>query len=136
MPSVVADYCAAAASADEIVQGLSTLLEVNYPASDRRILAALAQLEVIRARDAAAVAARQAGISESHLRALCRAQFGVPFSKLVLWRKVRRACVLMRKGIALADVATEAGFADQAHLTRTLADVIGLTAGEASRVGQ
>ena len=37
----------------------------------------------------------------------------------------------MARGASLADAALDAGFADQAHLTRTMSDVIGLTPGEA-----
>ena len=67
----------------------------------------------------------------SRLRALSQTQFGVPLSKLVMWGKVRSACLAMARGASLADAALDAGFADQAHLTRTMSDVIGLTPGEA-----
>lgn len=102
---------------------------------DRRVLMALDALDRQQDSDGAVLAARFAGISASHLRALCRSEFGVPFSKLLLWRKVRKACLAMKSGLSLADAAAEAGFADQAHLTRTLSGVIGLTAGEAARAG-
>lgn len=83
--------------------------------------------------EAAAVAAMAAhcGLSPSRLRALSQAQFGLPFAKLLLWSKVRRACVALAHGAGLAEAAQDAGFADQAHLTRTMARVIGLTPGEA-----
>lgn len=100
---------------------------------DRRVLAALEQLDLMADRDPAAAAAARAGISPSRLRALCSAQLGVPFAKLILWRKVRRAFVAMNAGLGLAQAAMDAGFADQAHLTRTMADVIGLTPSVAAR---
>ena len=119
------------------IHGLLPQLEqhlvASVPAVDPRVAKALDQLEVIQARDPAAVAAVQAGVSTSRLRALCRAQFGVPFSKLIVWRKVRRACLAMSRGQTLAQAAADAGFSDQAHLTRTMSDVIGLTPGEAAR---
>lgn len=127
---------AAAPSAAAVLTSLSRLVEGPDATVDRRVLAAMAYLDRGQSRDAAAAAARHAGISSSQLRALCRTQFGVPFSKLLLWRKVRRACIAMGAGHSLADVALEAGFADQAHLTRTMAEVIGLTAGEAARAGE
>ena len=105
------------------------------PVVDRRVLAALDHLGAVTARDAAAVAAAHAGLSTSRLRALCTHQLGVPFAKLVLWRKVRRACASMNAGHGLAQAAADAGFADQAHLTRTMSEVIGLTPGVAARVG-
>lgn len=106
------------------------------PAIDRRIIAALDRLEVITDRDVAAAAAASAGISPSRLRALCRAQFGVPFAKLVLWRKVRRACIALNSGRSLSQAAADAGFSDQAHLTRTMVEVIGLTPGVAAHAAE
>lgn len=106
------------------------------PVIDRRIVAALDRLDVITNRDVAAAAAASAGISPSRLRALCRAQFGVPFAKLVLWRKVRRACVALNIGRSLAQAAADAGFSDQAHLTRTMVEVIGLTPGVAAHAAE
>ena len=41
----------------------------------------------------------------------------------------------MNAGHDLAQAAADAGFADQAHLTRTMSEVIGLTPGVAARVG-
>ena len=51
------------------------------------------------------------------------------------WKKVRMACLALAGGSNLVEAALEAGFADQAHLTRTMSDVIGLTPGEARSVG-
>ena len=100
---------------------------------DPRLAAALAHIDDEGPRDVASAAAAHAGLSPSRLRALSREHFGVPFSKLVLWRKVRHACVAIAAGASLADAAAAAGFADQAHLTRTMTEVIGLTPGQASR---
>lgn len=98
---------------------------------DARLDAALRQLERQTSGDAVAAASACSGLSPSRLRALSQAQFGVPFSKLVLWKKVRMACLAMARGASLVDASLDAGFADQAHLTRTMADVIGLTPGKA-----
>lgn len=100
-------------------------------AVDPRLAAALRHLERQTAGDAVAAASAASGLSASRLRALSQAQIGVPFGKLVLWKKVRLACLAMARGASLAAAAIDAGFADQAHLTRTMADVIGLTPGEA-----
>lgn len=108
--------------------------ELAPPPVDARLAAALRQLERQTAGDAVAVASAQAGLSVSRLRALSQAQFGVPLSKLLLWKKVRRACLLMAGGSNLVEAALDSGFADQAHLTRTMAAVIGLTPGEARSV--
>ena len=132
------DAVAAIVARSPPIETLLTSLEIRVAARattlDPRISKALDMLDVVQARDPATVAAERAGISPSRLRALCRQQLGVPFSKLVLWRKVRQACLAMGRGESLAQAAVAAGFADQAHLTRTMSDVIGLTPGEAARV--
>lgn len=76
-------------------------------------------------------AARRATLSPSRLRELAKRELGVPLARVVVWRKVRLACRAMQAGASLAEAAADAGFADQAHLTRTMAAVIGLTPGEA-----
>lgn len=98
---------------------------------DSRLAMALERLDQDIQGNAVAAAVEHSGLSASRLRSLTQAQFGVPPSKLLLWMKVRRACRAMAAGSSLADAAFGAGFADQAHLTRTMADVIGLTPGEA-----
>ena len=98
---------------------------------DPRLATALRHLEQQAAGDAVAAASAASGLSPSRLRAISQAQFGVPFGKLVMWKKVRLACLAMARGANLVDAGLDAGFADQAHLTRTMADVIGLTPGEA-----
>ena len=114
-----------------LMQALEEELATNDAAIDPRLAAALRHLDAQTCGDAVAAAAQASGLSPSRLRALSQVRFGVPFSKLLLWKKVRRACLAMARGADLADAAFDAGFADQAHLTRTMADVIGLTPGEA-----
>lgn len=41
--------------------------------------------------------------------------------------RARRATNLLRRGVPIADTVEEAGFFDQAHLTRSLRNLIGLT---------
>jgi len=50
--------------------------------------------------------------------------------------QIKRACQavdLLRTGMAPSQVALEAGFADQPHLTRSLRAIMGQTPGELSR---
>ncbi len=115
----------------EIVSGMTQRQPGLSPQLDRRLAMALDGLEQEIKGSAVAAAVEYSGLSASRLRSLTQAQFGVPPSKLLLWMKVRRACLAMAAGSSLADAAIDAGFADQAHLTRTMADVIGLTPGEA-----
>ena len=47
--------------------------------------------------------------------------------------RARRATLLLREGMAPGEVAAEAGYFDQAHLTRSLRKLIGLTPGGIAR---
>lgn len=47
--------------------------------------------------------------------------------------RARRAALLLREGLSPTDVAAEAGYFDQAHLTRSLRKLIGLTPGGIAR---
>jgi len=61
---------------------------------------------------------RATGLSLRHVRQIARA---------------RRAAALLREGRAIADVAYELGYADQAHLTRDLHRLVGFTPGQSRR---
>lgn len=131
LPAALIDALCAPEPIRELMQGVLQRVPGASAPVDARLAAALRHLDGQMSGDAVAAASTHSGLSPSRLRALSRAYFGVPFSKLVLWKKVRRACLAMARGAHLADAAYDAGFADQAHLTRTMADVIGLTPGEA-----
>jgi DNA-binding CsgD family transcriptional regulator len=97
---------------------------------DPRVAAALQDLP---AADCVDHLAARVGLSPSRLRALIHDLTGVPPSRLRLWRRLRIAIAsLPDKPIALA--AADAGFADQAHLTRTATRLVGQTPGELARV--
>lgn len=68
-------------------------------------------------------------LSERRLRQLFRAQAGIPIASYMLWARIRRALQLIaaNEEMRLAEVAVEAGFADQAHLTRTFKRMFGVT---------
>lgn len=76
-----------------------------------------------------ASAARSAGVSASRLRAIARIELGVTLAECLVWRKLDRACAALTRGARLADAAARGGFADQAHLTRTMRRVFGVTPG-------
>jgi AraC-like DNA-binding protein/catechol 2,3-dioxygenase-like lactoylglutathione lyase family enzyme len=90
---------------------------------DPRVAAALRDLPMARAIPHLAAAV---GLSPSRLRALIRDQTGAPPAQLRRWQRLRAAIVsLQQKQIATA--ALDAGFADQAHLTRTATRLLGQT---------
>jgi AraC-like DNA-binding protein len=72
-------------------------------------------------------AACDCGLSEARLRALASEQLGVPLSKWVTWRRLRRAAMAIAAGDDLASAAIAGGFTDQAHFSRTMRNVIGVT---------
>jgi AraC-like DNA-binding protein len=72
------------------------------------------------------VAAR-VGLSPPRLRALARAQLGLPLPRWRAWVRLRVAAEALRDGRSIADAAITGGFADQAHLTRWMREMMGLT---------
>jgi AraC-like DNA-binding protein len=75
------------------------------------------------------VLAAEIGMSPSRLRAVVRDTVGVPLTQLRLWSRLGHALALLPFGSA-ADAAATAGFADQAHLTRTARRFLGRTPAE------
>ncbi len=67
------------------------------------------------------------GLSPQRLRALARQQLGMPLARWRVWTRLRRAAEALQSGQSLADAAAVAGFADQAHLTRQMREMMGLT---------
>jgi AraC-like DNA-binding protein len=72
--------------------------------------------------------AADVGISASRLRALANENIGVPLTQLRLWSRLARAIAWLPYGTT-ATAATAAGFADQAHFTRTARRFLGRTPG-------
>ncbi|MGH7718540.1 MAG: AraC family ligand binding domain-containing protein, partial [Gemmatimonadaceae bacterium] len=69
------------------------------------------------------------GRSPFHLLRLFRAAVGLPPHAYLMQRRLLRARSLVLAGIPLVQAAADAGFADQAHLTRCFRAVFGLTPG-------
>ena len=53
-------------------------------------------------------------------------EVGVPVRRYVLWMKMRRALDLAIGGNSLTTAALSAGFADSAHLSRTVRAMMGI----------
>jgi len=66
-------------------------------------------------------------LSPQRLRALARQQLGMPLTRWRAWARLRRAAEALNDGQSLADAAGTAGFADQAHFTRWMREMMGLT---------
>jgi AraC-like DNA-binding protein len=87
----------------------------------RRTLDVLASEEPVRATELA----RRLALSPDHLRHLVVAEVGVTIRHLARWLRFVRAVEALWQPASLAHVAATAGFADQAHLTRTCRDAVG-----------
>jgi AraC family transcriptional regulator len=65
-------------------------------------------------------------LSPSRLAHLFKNEVGVPVRRYVLWMKMRRALDLAIAGDSLTTAALSAGFADSAHLSRTVRSMMGI----------
>lgn len=71
--------------------------------------------------------AESVGLSPQRLRALAHRQLGMPLARWRIWHCLGRSATALRAGETLADAAIAGGFADQAHLTRRMREMMGLT---------
>ena len=101
---------------------------------DARLAGALQFLVDSSHRAAVSDAAAANGLSTSRLRLLARRQLGLPLSSWQTWNKLERAGKGLAAGANLADAALAGGFADQAHFTRTMRRVFGITPGTANKL--
>ena len=78
--------------------------------------------------------ARTQAMSTDHLRHLIMAELGDTARRIARWLRFTRAVSALWQPHSLASIAAGAGFADQAHLTRTCRDVVGHPPSLRSRV--
>jgi AraC-like DNA-binding protein len=71
--------------------------------------------------------ARMSGLSESHLIRSFHYEFGLPPHVYHQRHRLAAACEALARGLPIASVAYECGFADQSHLNRKFKAVYGLT---------
>jgi len=72
-------------------------------------------------------AAAACGLSVSRLRALAQKRLEVPPARWLMLRRLHRAGRSLAAGASLAEAALDAGFADQAHLSRSMRRAFGVT---------
>ncbi|KGB54695.1 Transcriptional regulator, AraC family [Sphingopyxis sp. LC81] len=94
---------------------------------DHRLFTALQQLAENPNEMQIASLAENLGLSDSRLRFLARHHLGFPLSTWLLWRKLDRAARALHDGETLVDAALLGGFSDQAHLSRTMRRMFGMT---------
>jgi AraC-like DNA-binding protein len=126
LPPQVAAAIATAAPLAHSLDGLLTPLAATAP-TDERFARALAFLATARGPRPIERAAAEAGLSVSRLRALAQAHLEVPLARWLTLRQLQRAGHALARGASLAEAAFDAGFADQAHLTRHMRRTFGVT---------
>lgn len=96
---------------------------------DARVAEALAQIDMqLAGKVAACELARRVDLSLSQLERLFSAELGVAIRRMVRWRRLRLALALALQGASLTGAAHDAGFADSAHLSRTMREMFGVRA--------
>jgi len=72
-----------------------------------------------------------AGVSPSHFKTLFKRSVGMPVHQYVIRTRVDYATELLQRGEGpLADIALQAGFANQSHLARCMRRIAGVTPGQ------
>ena len=77
-----------------------------------------------------AATADELGLGARQLHRRCLTAFGYGPKTLARILRLQRALALARDGVAFADTAALAGFADQAHLARDVKELAGMPLGE------
>jgi len=115
-------------SADAHAQRISALFASAPEAPrnfDPRVLAALALIEKQGDVGLGRVAA-EAGLSQDRFRHLFRDEVGIPFTRFLLWTRIKRAIWLLREGGTLTTALTSAGFADSGHFSKSFKGLFGI----------
>lgn len=73
---------------------------------------------------------RQAGLSPFYFTRIFRQYTGLPPHAYRKQQRILLAKQLLRKRMPISQVAVEAGFADQSHLTRHFKQIVGITPGQ------
>nr|WP_314871969.1 AraC family transcriptional regulator [uncultured Pseudomonas sp.] len=116
-----ADYSSLAALAQ-------TVQSIRRQPLPERLQAVLRQIDDhLLEKLSAAELASNVHTSVSHLQRLFDRQLGVSIRRMVLWRRLRLALRLAMQGSSLTEAAHAAGFADSAHLSRTLRSMFGIS---------
>lgn len=136
LPSKIIDALLADTTLDITINKLQIQYQEGNDEIDPRLRAAITYLNTIDKRPTVESISIEIGLSVSRLRALSVQYFGIPFSKIIMWKQVNLAFRSLAQDAPLADAAYNAGFADQAHFTRILRDTIGVTPGQTQNINK
>lgn len=134
-PGLVSSVVAAMPDLDAAARAASEWLAARTApvTPDGRLANAMADLlmtdaDILRLDDAA----RRLGVSVRTLQRLAHRSVGLPPAAMIRRRRLQEAAQRVRDepGAALADIAAELGYADQAHLANDFRTVLGFTASD------
>jgi AraC-like DNA-binding protein len=114
------------AEAAEPLAALEAVAAARWREPDRTMVVLA---EAARAGVPVGAFAERAGLSARHLQRLSNAAFGYGPKTLHRVFRLQRAVALARDGEAFARVAADAGYADQAHLSREVRALAGVPLG-------
>jgi len=121
-------------SSGQIIDSLNNIMESPKTVLDSRLVQALGDLEGDLQNASIAQTAKACDISRSRLRALAREQLGLPLSTWLIWKKLIKANKALYSGASLSEAALLGGFSDQAHFTRSMRRMFGVTPTNALKV--
>ena len=110
-----------------LIDSLNVLANMSSSNVDRRVLLAMQKLDENPGVVSVAKAANMSGLSESRLRTIVRNQLGISLASWLIWRKLKSAGDELIKGANLIDASIAGGFTDQAHFTRSMKRMFGIT---------
>ncbi len=118
-------------SEDVIMAALNKAFpDAATPPVDGRVARALKALEEQSGKDITVIAGTHAGLSAGRLRELAQRELGTSLTHFALWRKLEQSLRSATSGASPAEAAYAGGFADQAHMARTVRRMLGLTLSE------
>jgi len=121
-------------SSREIIDALNKVVQKPQSNLDPRLVMALDDLGKNLQSGSIAQTALHCGLSRSRLRALAREQLGLPLSTWLIWKKLIEANKAVSSGASLSEAALLGGFSDQAHFTRSMKRMFGVTPTNALKV--
>ncbi|MDQ7987377.1 AraC family transcriptional regulator [Pseudomonas sp. G34] len=115
--------------ASALLPGLAKAMQAiaRQPIPERLQAALLRMDEQLQGKVSAADLACNVHTSQSHLQRLFDSRLGLSIRRMVLWRRLRLALRLAIQGHSLTEAAHASGFADSAHLSRTLRGMFGIS---------
>ena len=117
-------------SEQEIIASLDQIMMESNLNIDPRLAAALEDLDTA---NSLAEIAERCDLSPSRLRVIAKKEVGVSLETILVWRKLVNSIKVLSSGATLSEAAQAGGFSDQAHFTRTMRSMFGITPSDSTQ---